>query len=88
MYQTWLGYVPISSSVPWALGAANVPILLSKVEQEQGPSGNGNRGAILVGAGLCDGERAYSTKCENGRVSKGITSKQIGSLKLIWMRLF
>ena len=38
------------------LGAAYVPILLSEVEQEQRPSGNGDRGAIVVGAGLCDGE--------------------------------
>ena len=36
-------------------------ILLSEVEQEQRPSGNGDREAIVVGAGLCDGEgeRAY-----------------------------
>ena len=56
-----LGYVPISSSAPRPLGAAYVPILLSEVEQEQRPSGNGDREAIVVGAGLCDGEgeRAY-----------------------------
>ena len=38
------------------------PILLSEVEQEQRPSGNGDREAIVVGAGLCDGEgkRAYT----------------------------
>ena len=37
-------------------------ILLSEVEQEQRPSGNGDREAIVVGAGLCDGEgeRAYT----------------------------
>ena len=48
--------VPIPSSAPRPLGAAYVPILLSEVEQEQRPSGNG------VGAGLCDceGERAYT----------------------------
>ena len=42
-------------------GAAYIPILLSEVEQEQRPSGNGDREAIVVGAGLCDGEgeRAY-----------------------------
>ena len=34
------------------LGAAYVPILLSEVEQEQRPSGNGDREAIVVGAGL------------------------------------
>ena len=39
-----------------------VPILLSEVEQEQRPSGNGDREAIVVGAGICDGEgeRAYT----------------------------
>ena len=36
--------------------AAYVPILLSEVEQEQRPSGNRDREAIVVGAGLCDGE--------------------------------
>ena len=36
--------------------------LLSEVEQEQRPSGNGDCEAIVVGAGLCDGEgeRAYT----------------------------
>ena len=44
------------------LGAAYVTILLSEVEQEQRPSGTGDREAILVGAGFCDGEgeRAYT----------------------------
>ena len=51
-----LGYVPIPSSAPRPLGAAYVPIVLSEVEQEQRPSGNGDREAIVVGAGLCDGE--------------------------------
>ena len=53
---------PISSSAPRPLGAAYVPILLSEVEQEQRPSGNGDREAIVVGAGLCDGEgeRVYT----------------------------
>ena len=43
-------------------GAVYVPILLSEVEQERSPSGNGDREAIVVGAGLCDGgsERAYT----------------------------
>ena len=38
------------------------PILLSEIEQEQRPSGNGDREAIVVGCGLCDGEgeRAYT----------------------------
>ena len=56
MYKTCLGYVPISSSALRTLGAAYVPILLSEVEQEQRPSGNGDREAIVVGAGFCDGE--------------------------------
>ena len=57
-----VGYAPISSSAPRPLGAAYVPILLSEVEQEQRPSGIGDREAIVVGAGLCDGEgeRAYT----------------------------
>ena len=39
-----------------------VPILLSEVEQEQRPSGNGDREAIVVGAPSCDseGDRAYT----------------------------
>ena len=54
-------YTPISSSALRPLGAAYVPILLSEIEQEQKPSGNGECEAIVVGAGLCDaeGERAY-----------------------------
>ena len=61
-YQEPVGYFPISSSAPRPLGAAYVLILLSEVEQEQRPSGNGDREAIVVGAGLCDGEgeRAYT----------------------------
>ena len=47
---------PISSNAPRPPGAAYVPILLSEVEQEQRPSGNGDREAIVVGAGPCDGE--------------------------------
>ena len=41
----------------WPLEAAYIPILLSEVEQE-----NEDREAIVVGAGLCDGEgeRAYT----------------------------
>ena len=61
-YQVPLGYFPISSSALRPFGAAYIPILLSEVEQEQGPSGNGDREAIVLGAGLCDGEgeRAYN----------------------------
>ena len=53
---------PISSNAPWPVGVPYVPILLSEVEQEQRPSGNGDREAIVVGAGPCDGEgeRAYT----------------------------
>ena len=62
IYKTCFGYVPNPSSAPRPLGAAYVTILLSEVEQEQRPSGNGDREAIVVGAGLCDGEgeRAYT----------------------------
>ena len=55
-YQVILGYVPISSSALRPLGAAFIPILLSGVEQEQRPSENEDREAIVEGAGLCDGE--------------------------------
>ena len=59
-YKTSFGYVPISSSAPRPLGAAYIPTLLSEVEQEQRPSGNGDRKAIVVGAGLCDGEGEHA----------------------------
>ena len=61
-YQVPLGYVPLSSSARRPLGATFIPILLSEVEQEQRPSGNEDREAIVVGAGLCDGEgeRTYT----------------------------
>ena len=60
-YEAPLGYVPIFSSAPRPLGCVYSPILLSEVEQKQRPSGNGDREAIVVGAGLCnsEGERAY-----------------------------
>ena len=54
--QVPLGYVSISSSALRPLGAAFFPILLSEVEQDPRPSGNEDREAIIVGAGLCDGE--------------------------------
>ena len=47
---------PIPFNTPRPLGAAYVPILLSEVEQEHRPSGNGARETIVVEAGLCDGE--------------------------------
>ena len=47
---------PISPSAPRPFGAAHISILLSEVEQEQRPGGNGDREPIVVGAGLCDGE--------------------------------
>ena len=52
----------ISTSALWPLRATYIPILLSEVEQEQRLSGNEDREAIVVGAGLCDGEgeRAYT----------------------------
>ena len=61
-YRVPLGYVPIFSSALRPLGAAYIPILLSDVEQEKRLSGNEDREAIVVGAGLCDGEgeRAYT----------------------------
>ena len=46
----------ISSNAPRPLGATYEPILLNEVEQEQRPSGNGDREAIIGGAGICDGE--------------------------------
>ena len=70
-YQVPLGYVPISSSDLRPLGAAYFPILLSEVEQEQRPSGNEDREAIVVGAGLCDGEgeRAYTENAPHYDIS-------------------
>ena len=61
-YKTCLTYVLISSNVPRPLGAAYVLILPTEVEQEQRHSGNREREAVVVGAGLCDGEgeRAYT----------------------------
>ena len=57
-----VGYAPISTSAPRPVGTAYVPILLCEVEHQQRPSGNGDRDAIVMGAGLCDGdvERAYT----------------------------
>ena len=70
-YQVPLGYVPISFSALRPLGAAFIPILLSEVEQGQRPSGNEDREAIVVGAGLCDseGERAYTAYAPNYDIS-------------------
>ena len=70
-YQVPLQYVPISPSALRPLGAAYIPILLSEVEQEQRPSGNGDREAIVVGAGLCDGEgeRAYTAYAQHDDIS-------------------
>ena len=57
-----VGYAPVSSSATRQLGATYVPIFLSEVEREQRHGGNGDREAIVMGAGLCDGEgeRAYT----------------------------
>ena len=45
-----------------SLEAAYVSILLIEVEQEQKLSANGDREAMIVGDGVCDGEgeRAYT----------------------------
>ena len=51
-----IGNAPISSSGTRLFLDAYVPILLSEVEQEQIHSGNGDREAIMDGAGLCHGE--------------------------------
>ena len=61
-YQVPLGCVPISSGALRPLEDAYIPILLSEVEQGQRLSGNEDREAIVVGAGLGDGEgeRAYT----------------------------
>ena len=60
--QTPLGYFPISSSDLRPFEAPFVLILLNEGKQVQGPSGNGDHEAIVVGTGLCDGEgeRAYT----------------------------
>ena len=52
--------LPLVSRGPF--WAAYVLILLSEVKQELRPCGNGDREAIVVGAGLCDreGERAFT----------------------------
>ena len=43
---------------------AYVSILLSEVEPEQRPSGNGDREAVVVGADLCDSEgECANTEC-------------------------
>ena len=62
---------PASTTIA-SLGAAYIPILLSEVEQEQRPSGNGDREAIVVGAGLCDGEgeRAYTVYAPHYDISR------------------
>ena len=51
-----LRYVLISSSAPRSREATYTHILLSDVEQDQSPNGNGGREAIIVGAGVCDGK--------------------------------
>ena len=93
-YQVPLGYVPISSSALRPLGAAYIPILLSEVEQEQRPSGNGDREAIVVGAGLCDGEgeRAYTAYAPHytisaspNAISPKVISPNVWSFRLIFL---
>ena len=53
-------YFTISSSASRPLGAAYVLNLLSEVEQEQRPSGNGDREATVRGGG-----RAYTEYAPN-----------------------
>ena len=53
-YQVPLGYFPISSSALRPLEAAYIPILLSEIEQEQRPSGNGVYAFDLIAAGLME----------------------------------
>ena len=55
-YKTCFRYVSISYSAPHPLEAAYVAILLIEVEQEQRLSGNGDCEAMVVAAGLFDGE--------------------------------
>ena len=80
---------PISSSAPRPLGAAYVPILLSEVEQEQRLSGNGDREAIVVGAGLCDGNKTFrQKKFEMFRqIFQAETSRTILVLFLVFYKL-
>ena len=67
-FSVWKSIKRVSDMSPFPLvprrpsGPAYVPILLSEVKQEQRPSENGDRYAIVVGPGLCDGEgeRAYT----------------------------
>ena len=47
-----VGYAPFPLVPRGPIGPAYVPILLSEVEQEQRPSGNGDREVIVVEAGL------------------------------------
>ena len=51
-----LRYVPISPSATRSFEPVLFPILLSEVQQERRRSGNGDREAIVVEAGLCEGE--------------------------------
>ena len=70
-----LRYAPISSSTPRPLRAAYGPILLSEVEQEQRSSGKRDREAIVVGAGLCDGE---------GERPYNVYDLILGGERLVW----
>ena len=57
-----LGHALNSSSAPRPFGTAYLPISLSEVEQEYGASNNRHREAIVMGAGLSngEGERAFT----------------------------
>ena len=78
-YKVPLGYVPIFSSALRPIGSAYVPILLSEVEQEQKPSGNEDREAIVVGAGLCDGEGERAYTANSGRFGKRRSGKNMAA---------
>ena len=53
---------PLVPAAPWGRLCSHLAKLGRTGAQEQRPSGNGDREAIVVGAGLCDGEgeRAYT----------------------------
>ena len=59
------------------LGPHIVPTLLSKVEQEQSSSGNGDHEAIVEGAVLCDGHKSLGLK------SFGLIFRRV-----IWLKNF
>ena len=63
---------PLVPCAPWGRLYSHLARTGSEVEQEQRPSGNGDREAIVVGAGPCDGEgeRAYTTYAPHYDISE------------------